>query len=329
MFSNVNFLTLVSGLLSLAGPAFGHSWIDEFQVIGSSDSYTGKRGFPRGYPMLQAQSGSCVAMKHLENGHATLPWNQLGKPKTGGTVFIYGTTQMSESKKMVDVHQWTKDGKGGNGLGFLMAAQIYDDGPLSQPCPGPAHIQPREMVREQCPDPSILAGGGKDEYYTTCADFNVVNSVPLPAASHTLAQGNPQTAAVSNFRTAYTTSPAVIMMSGTKTIGATLATATQYGACTNPTPAPVPASYSPVAVFDGAAYTSALKMNKQLAGLTQSLGAATAQPTSVATVCYGSASATDGASMIQALGPQPPGTYLSWALQERCFRHWGPSTGSM
>ncbi|KAF2863961.1 hypothetical protein K470DRAFT_292244 [Piedraia hortae CBS 480.64] len=121
MFSNVKALAFVSGLLRLAGPAFGYSLIDEFQVIGSNGSYIGDRSFSRGYvaridpsfngfsvnyqvpagesgriqiyssdllchpsqhasnytnpsyPMLQAQSGSCVAMKHLENGHVTMP----------------------------------------------------------------------------------------------------------------------------------------------------------------------------------------------------------------------------------------------------------------
>ncbi|KAK1088045.1 hypothetical protein LTR33_000733, partial [Friedmanniomyces endolithicus] len=41
------------------------------------------------YPKLQVTPGSYVAMKYLENGHVTLPWNQLGKPPGGGTVFVY------------------------------------------------------------------------------------------------------------------------------------------------------------------------------------------------------------------------------------------------
>ncbi|KAF2857512.1 hypothetical protein K470DRAFT_223220, partial [Piedraia hortae CBS 480.64] len=260
MFSTVNTLTLVSGLLSSAGPALGHSWIDEFQVIGPNGSYTGDRGFARGYvartdpsfngfsvnyqvpsdesgririnssdllchpsqrasnytnpsyPMLQVQPGSHVAMKYLENGHVTLPWNQLGKPKAGGTVFVYGTTQPSESEKMVDVLRWTKDGKGGNGRGFLMAAQAYDDGRCHQLNCGnvslarqvlyPNHVpgQPTSSLEQWCesnvhipasqpegrltvywvwqwptePNADCTYPGGKDEYYTTCADFNVV-----------------------------------------------------------------------------------------------------------------------------------------------------------
>ena len=44
------------------------------------------------YPRLQATPGGFVAMRYTENGHVSLPNNQLGKPKKGGTIFVYGTT---------------------------------------------------------------------------------------------------------------------------------------------------------------------------------------------------------------------------------------------
>ena len=79
------------------------------------------------YPKLKVAPGDFVAMKYLENGHTTLPWNQPGKPDQGGTVFIYGTTQPSATEKIADVLKWTTDGQGGDGRGFLMSAQTYDD----------------------------------------------------------------------------------------------------------------------------------------------------------------------------------------------------------
>ncbi|KAF2863960.1 hypothetical protein K470DRAFT_267463 [Piedraia hortae CBS 480.64] len=129
---------------------------------------------------------------------------------------------------MVDVLQWMKDGKGDNGHGFLMAAQIYNDGRCHQLNCGNVSLtrqvlflnhvpgQPTSSLEQWCesnvqitashPEADCTYPDGKDEYYTTC-----------------------------------------------KTIGATLATATQCGACTNPTTAPVPASCNAFTVFDGEA----------------------------------------------------------------------------
>ena len=67
---------------------------------------------------------------------------------------------------------------------------------------------------------------GKDEYYTTCADFDVVaggagaNKIaetPFSAA----AGANPQSVAVKNYqsRTAYVTSPSVVAMENNKVVG--------------------------------------------------------------------------------------------------------------
>lgn len=80
------------------------------------------------YPRLQATPGGYIAMRYQENGHVTLPQNQLGKPKKAGTVFVYGTTEPQEDEKLVNVLQWTKDGQGGNKKGILVTMNDYDDG---------------------------------------------------------------------------------------------------------------------------------------------------------------------------------------------------------
>lgn len=55
--------------------------------------------FNPAYPKLKVQPGGYVAMKYLENGHVTLPWNHRGKPKPARTVFVYGTMQPSPHEK--------------------------------------------------------------------------------------------------------------------------------------------------------------------------------------------------------------------------------------
>ncbi|KAL5118580.1 hypothetical protein ACEQ8H_003431 [Pleosporales sp. CAS-2024a] len=80
------------------------------------------------YPRLKAVPGGYIAMRYMENGHVTKPNNQKGKPAHAGTVFVYGTAQPQTNEKMVDVLRWTKDGKGGNGRGTLLATNNFDDG---------------------------------------------------------------------------------------------------------------------------------------------------------------------------------------------------------
>ena len=82
------------------------------------------------YPRLQAVPGGFVAMRYMENGHVTLvdPATGLGKPENGGTVFVYGTTEPIEDEKLVNVLHWTKDGKGGDKRGVLLATNDFDDG---------------------------------------------------------------------------------------------------------------------------------------------------------------------------------------------------------
>ena len=165
------------------------------------------------YPQLSVAPGSYVAMKYLENGHVTQPYIPAGKPKGSGTVFIFGTYEPSASETLVNVLSWTKDGKGGNGKGWLMAAQNYDDGRCAQLNQAPISIhrqmsdgnhppgQPTVQVEQWCEADLLIPANapigatlttyfvwdwgtgmqtegamcGKDEYYTTCADLKVVD----------------------------------------------------------------------------------------------------------------------------------------------------------
>ncbi|KAM3424791.1 hypothetical protein BST61_g6772 [Cercospora zeina] len=302
------FALLAFALLSPLTAA--HSWVEEYQVISDNGTFTGPRGYSRGYvsrtdptyngfslmwmlpslearksdgtvrnriddtdlvchpaqrtsnyttnfPKLKVAPGDYVAMKYLENGHVSLPWNITGKPPGGGSVFVFGTTKPSDEEKIGDVMQWTRDGKGGNGNGWLMAAQNFDDGRCHQINCGsisqerqilqPNHVagQPTSTVESWCENDVLIpesvkpgtlttywvwdfgtesnrdcnTPAGKDEYYTTCADFDVVEksemaklAVPEPAGSAPAAESNPQTAAVPNYknRTAYMTAPSYV-----------------------------------------------------------------------------------------------------------------------
>jgi hypothetical protein len=186
-------------------------------------------------------------MKYLENGHVTLPQNQPGKPLAGGTVFVFGTTQPSENEKLIDVLQWSADGTGGNQLGRLLTAQNFDDGRCYQinsdtisvarqkGFPNPTPGQPGSINEQWCETdvfiPSDVQANsmytlywvwqwptepgapglphGKDEYYTSCSDLDIVAGPKPGNPPNLLKQQDPQTAAVTNFqsRTAYTTNP--------------------------------------------------------------------------------------------------------------------------
>ncbi|KAF4552678.1 Hypothetical protein D9617_9g024670 [Elsinoe fawcettii] len=166
------------------------------------------------YPALTVKPGAFVAMKYLENGHVTLPNGQLGKAKSGGTVFVYGTTSPKDDEKLMDVLKWSEDGKGGDGRGKLIAAQNFDDGRChqingdkiskdrQQEFPDRIPDQPTSNVEQWCETdvklPSDVDSGkltvywvwqwntapgidpglplGKDEYYTTCMDIIISNN---------------------------------------------------------------------------------------------------------------------------------------------------------
>ena len=107
------------------------------------------------YPRLKATPGGYMALRYNENGHVTIPAPQPGKPtpeEGSGTVFIYGTTEPKEDEKIITVLQWTKDGKGGNGKGVLLAANDYADSRCYQ-----LNDTPRSQARKKA-TPNWVAG---------------------------------------------------------------------------------------------------------------------------------------------------------------------------
>ena len=208
------------------------------------------------YPKLSVAPGAYVAMKYLENGHVTQPFIPAGKPEGSGTVWIYGTYEPNYAETLVNVLSWTADGKGGNGKGFLMTAQDYDDGRCYQINQSPTSVnrqmtdgnhapgQPTSQLEQWCESNVLVPSNsqvgktltvywvwgwatgmqtegamcGKDEYYTTCSDFDIVNGgdelskiIAAPKV-HTIGQQDPQTIAVSNYqsRTAHAPTPTII-----------------------------------------------------------------------------------------------------------------------
>jgi hypothetical protein len=79
------------------------------------------------FPRLQTAPGNFVAIRYQENGHITTAGTIVGKPENGGTVYVYGTTDPKSDEKLVDVLQWTQNGKGGDSRGVLLAMNDYDD----------------------------------------------------------------------------------------------------------------------------------------------------------------------------------------------------------
>jgi hypothetical protein len=231
----------------------GRTRIDETDLLCHPSQRTSNYNNPA-YPRLQAAPGSYVAMKYLENGHVTLPQNQPGKPKMGGTVFVYATTKPSDTEKIVDVFEWNTAGTGGDSRGAQITAQNYDDGRCHQINSGaismqrqqqfPDHVlgQPTSNVEQWCETdvhiPSTYKAGetvtvywiwqwptdpgtgvypnGKDEYYTSCAEIEIVDSVSNAPPVHTIGQQDAQSLAVSNFksRAALTTSALYTLADG-------------------------------------------------------------------------------------------------------------------
>lgn len=210
------------------------------------------------YPKLSVTPGAYVAMRYLENGHVSQPNIPEGKPKGSGTVYIYGTYEPSDSEKLMDVLSWSSDGNGGNRKGFLMAAQSYDDGRCYQINGGPISVNRQAidgknevwcesdlLVPKNAPADKTLTvywvwswptegSGCKDEYYTTCADFDVVQGTDKlsPAAQHALIQQSPQKNAVSDYksRTAYSPTPILITTQGCQATGQPAASSPPTGA---------------------------------------------------------------------------------------------------
>ena len=177
------------------------------------------------FPSLVAQPGDYVAMKYLENGHVTLPNNQVGKPGSGGLAYVYVTTSPKENQTLLDVLSWTTN----NSLseGRLLTVQNFDDGrcyqinsgPMStarqKEFPDPIPGQPGSVHEQWCEtdiqvpedaqegsltvywvwqwptlpnmDPGIP--DGKDETYTTCSDFYITTNSSKIFANHTHQSG--------------------------------------------------------------------------------------------------------------------------------------------
>jgi hypothetical protein len=196
------------------------------------------------YPKLQVVPGDFVAMKYLENGHVTRPWDPDGKPPLGGTIWVYATYKAKEDEKLADILQWDANGTAGNGDGWLMATQDFDDGRCHQintshestrrqsDFPNHPPGQPDTKTEQWCETDIMVhdeiqvnstitiywvwgwetALGtkdivcGKDEYYTTCLDFDVVdenvrNSLDRGLkTARTLSQQDPQPEAVPAYK---------------------------------------------------------------------------------------------------------------------------------
>lgn len=178
--------------------------------------------------------------------------NLMGKPERAGTVFVFGTQQPRQDETLFEVLQWTRDGSGGDGRGHLLSSQNFDDGRCYQlgngaiaansrkeRTPNPLLEQPGSehellcesdvMIPDNVPfkkpytvywvwqwptapgrDPNDPSG--KDEYYTSCIDVDVVQSLRLEKIEYPLVQQDPMPTAVSDFRSrsALTTDPLAI-----------------------------------------------------------------------------------------------------------------------
>jgi hypothetical protein len=195
-----------------------------------------------GYPRLQSTLGSMIALRYLENGHATIPGTGVGgKPERGGTVFVFGTQRPAPEERLLHVLSWTRDGSGGNKRGVLLTAQNFDDGRCYQlgnnaalatvrqeQNPNPVTGQPGSAHELPCESDVLLPNDlgvntpntlywvwqwptapsnvdcqpfhGKDEYYTSCVDIEIVSEVLSKQAEHPLDQQDAQSRAVDDFR---------------------------------------------------------------------------------------------------------------------------------
>jgi len=187
------------------------------------------------YPRLQVTPGSRVALKYLENGHVTFPQNQPGKLPRAGNVYVFGTNKPDQSEMLTNVLEWTADGSGGDRRGRLLATTNFDDGRCYQinnssisltrqkDFPDPIPGQPGSRHEQWCETDIALPGDlpvgssyaiywvwqwptqpgvdpnlpqGKDEYYTTCSDLDIIAEPIRNGMSNPLPNQDPQTAAL-------------------------------------------------------------------------------------------------------------------------------------
>ena len=131
------------------------------------------------FPPLSAPAGSHIILRFQENGHITLPWNQLGK-LTSGTVSVYATSQPSANDMFSEIHNiWNSDGSGGDGRGYLIASEEFDDGKCYQVNDSPISIARQQQFTHPMPDPLQ----GINLWCGTNVTLNDQNQQPLPAGS--------------------------------------------------------------------------------------------------------------------------------------------------
>jgi hypothetical protein len=163
----------------------------------------------------------------------------LGKPAKGGTVFVFGTHDPHPNEMLMDVLNWNSNGTGGDRRGRLLTAQDFDDGRCYQLGNGAVLANQRQLITPnsvpgqpgsehevmcetdvQLPnsvevdrlytlywiwqwptaakkDPGLP--NGRDEYYVSCTDIEVVLNLRSTPAQHVLIQQDTLSAAVLNF----------------------------------------------------------------------------------------------------------------------------------
>jgi hypothetical protein len=260
-----------------------------------------------GFPQLTVQAGALVASRYLENGHVTLPQNSPNKPVGSGLVYIYATTN-SQPLPFLEVAKWTPNNTLAEGR--LLAINNFDDGRCYQinggaistarqaAFPNPVPNAPTSKDELWCETdfqvpkdaaagqlsiywvwqwPTLPSGSnaGKDETYTSCADFNIVTSastVKAAAAADTNTLADPMKLAVASFknRAVNTTFPTVKSYygpsnpngaAGPAAVGSSPASVPSVPAAAPPAAPPAASSLSaPPYVPSGAppAYTSAV-----------------------------------------------------------------------
>lgn len=269
-------LTILVAALAVAPGVGGHSWVGQMRNLDNQGNYVGQLGYARGhiaggagdpmsyrivsldadtlactakqqkpeqsegFPRLKVVPGGFVSMRYNENGHVTLD-QQPGKrtPEEGsGTVYIFGTTEPQDDEKLGDVLQWSKDGKGGNGKGILLAAMDYADSRCYEMNGGPRMLERQKAnpnwvqgQEETSPNPNsplmcesnvkipesakpgspytlywvwqwptlLPAPAGIDEYYTTCIDVDVTTKDVAHAAKVDPLPGDTMTKAVDDW----------------------------------------------------------------------------------------------------------------------------------
>jgi hypothetical protein len=182
------------------------------------------------YPMLNVQPGDHVAIKYLENGHVTQPELLPGKPKDGGSVFVYFMNSLEDGQTLENILRMSANASLAEGR--LVGSGNYDDGRCyqindassislerQQQFPNPVEGQPGVNTERWCemdaqiptdaPSSGTLSGiwvwawptegeGAKDEYYTGC--FDVALGQTSQSADTPLAVQDPNMAALDGYQ---------------------------------------------------------------------------------------------------------------------------------